>query len=226
MTGSASVAMTAKTERELLGLVLREDGQEDLCLATYRPSTGVTRTTALISSVIPPRPGERHVHGNATITADYILRGASIATSEGAGLVLLHSHPGASRWQPMSGPDREAESSYATLARELTGHPLVGMTLAGGDGTWSARSWNISTGRNVDCTHAANVRVIGERLTISWNDALVPPHPPATIARSGPSALGGTAARPTSPAAESSSSARAASASTSPCGSPHPASDP
>ena len=175
MTRSASVAMTAKIERELLGLVVREDGQEDLCLATYRPSTGATRTTALISSVIPPGPGERHVHGNATITADYILRGASIAKSEESGLVLLHSHPGASRWQPMSGPDREAESSYANLARELTGHPLVGMTLAGGDGTWSARSWDMSTGRNVDCTHAANVRVIGERLAISWNDALVPP---------------------------------------------------
>lgn len=175
MTRTASVAMTAKIERELLGLVVREDGQEDVCLASYRPSTGVTRTTALISSVIPPRPGERHMHGNATITADYILRGASIAKSEGSGLVLLHSHPGASRWQPMSGPDREAESSYANLARELTGYPLIGMTLAGGDGTWSARKWDVGAGRNVDCTHAANVRVIGERLAISWNDALVPP---------------------------------------------------
>ena len=175
MTRNASVAMTAKTERELLGLVVREDGQEDLCLATYRPSTGATRTTALISSVIPPGPGERHVHGNATITGDYILRGASIAKSEGLGLVLLHCHPGASRWQPMSGPDREAESSYANLAREFTGYPLVGMTLAGGDGTWSARKWDVGTGRDVDCTHAANVRVIGERLAISWNDSLVPP---------------------------------------------------
>ena len=38
----------------------------------------------------------------------------------------------------MSGPDRDAESSYANLAREVTGLPLVGMTLAAGDTTWSA----------------------------------------------------------------------------------------
>ena len=75
----------------------------------------------------------------------------------------------------MSGPDRDAESSYANLVRELTGLPLVGMTLAGRDRTWSARHWNVGVGRRVDCTHAISVRVLGDRLGISWNDALRPP---------------------------------------------------
>ena len=178
MTRRVSVAMTDPTEQTLVSLLVRDDGQEDLCLAAYRPSTAMTRTTALITSVIPPEPGDRHVHGNATVTADYILRGAETAQQRGCGLVLLHSHPGARRWQPMSGPDRDAESSYANLAREITGLPLVGMTLATADTTWSARHWNIGTGRDVDCTHAANVRVVGARLAVSWNDTLAPPPKP------------------------------------------------
>ena len=158
MTSSTSVAMTAATERHLLDRLVRPDGQEDLCLATYRPSTGATRCTALITSVIVPEPGERQVHGNATVTGNYVLRGAGIARAEGCGLLLLHSHPGATRWQPMSGPDRIAEASYANLAREFTGLPLVGMTLATGNTTWSARHWNRGVGQDIECTHATNVR--------------------------------------------------------------------
>ena len=178
MNRRVSVAMTDTTEQAFVGLLARDDGQEDLCLATYRPSTGRNRITALIASVIRPQQGDRQVHGNATVTADYILRGAEIAQQRGCGLVLLHSHPGAREWQPMSGPDRDAESSYANLVREITGLPLVGMTLATGDATWSARHWNIGTGRHVDCTHAANVRVVGSRLAVSWNDTHMPPPKP------------------------------------------------
>ena len=127
---TTSVAMTAITEKALLSQLVRSDGQEDLCLATYRPSTGMTRTSALITAVIPPKTGDRFVHGNATVTAEYILRGAGIAQSNESGLVLLHSHPGADKWQFMSGPDCDTESSYANLVREMTGLPLVGMTLA------------------------------------------------------------------------------------------------
>lgn len=176
---STSVAMTKGTEDSLKSLLVRDDGQEDLCLATYRPSTGTTRVTALIGQAIPPEPGNRLVHGNATVTSDYILRGADIARDNGCGLVLLHSHPGSLRWQYMSGPDRDAEASYANLVREITGLPLVGMTLAGADGTWSARHWNRGVGLEVDCSHSQNVRVIAENLAVSWNDALRPP-PQAT----------------------------------------------
>lgn len=177
MIHRTSVAMTVANEDALARRLVRDDGQEDICLATYRPSTGLTRRTALIRTVVPPEPGDRLVHGNATVTADYILRGAEIAQRDGSGLILLHSHPGATRWQPMSPPDRECEASYANLVRELTGLPLVGMTLATRDRAWSARHWNIGVGRAVDCTHSTNVRVISDVLAMSWNDALQPPPP-------------------------------------------------
>ena len=170
-----SVAMTATTEEALVRRLVRDDGQEDICLATYRPSTGLSRFSALVRAVVPPKCGERLVHGNATVTADYILRAAEAAQEDQSGLVLLHSHPGASRWQPMSGPDRDCEASYANLVREITGLPLVGMTLATGNRTWSARHWDIGVGRAVDCTHSTNVRIIGDKLAVSWNDAVQPP---------------------------------------------------
>lgn len=173
-----SAAMTADVDRTLQAHLIRPDGQEDICLATYRHSTGAIRRTALLRTMIPPEDGDRAVHGNASITGDYVLRAASLARERGEGLVLAHSHPGANGWQPMSQPDREAESAYANLTRELTGLPLVGMTLAGGDGAWSARHWDHGVGTDVADTPCENVRVIGERLTVSWNDRLVPPPPP------------------------------------------------
>ena len=170
-----SVAMTAATEDALVSRLVRDDGQEDVCLATYRPSTGLSRSSAIIRAIVPPEPGDRLVHGNATVTGDYIVRAVRIAQGDDCGLVLLHSHPGASRWQPMSGPDRDCEASYANLVRETTSLPLVGMTLATKDGTWSARHWDVGVGRGVDCTHSTNVRVVGERLAVSWNDVVQPP---------------------------------------------------
>ena len=179
MMRRTSVAMSARTEEALLRLLVRDDGQEDLCLATYRPSTGLNRFSALIRAVVPPEPGDRLVHGNASVTADYILRVADVALEDDCGLILLHSHPGASNWQSMSGPDRECEASYANLVREITGLPLVGMTLASRDRTWSARHWDIGVGHGVDCTHCTNVRVIGQKLAVSWNDAIQPPPKPS-----------------------------------------------
>lgn len=174
MTRRTSVAMTADTHDALVRHLLRDDGQEDICLATYRPSTGATRRTALVRRVVLPNPGERAVHGNASLTGDYVLRAAGLALEDGCGLVLAHSHPSGRGWQGVSGPDRDAETAYANLAREITGLPLVGMTLAG-DQTWSARHWDRGNSRDVEATHAENVRVLGERLVVSWNDALIPP---------------------------------------------------
>lgn len=178
MTQATSVAMTEHTRDALCDLLVRQDGQEDLCLALYRPSTGKRRTTALVHRPLPPQEGERVVHGNVTVTGEYILRGAGMASAEQSGLVLLHSHPGGRGWQGMSGPDRDTETSYANLVREMTGLPLLGMTLGGGDRSWSARHWDHGVGRNVAPTECANVRVLGDRLTVTWNDR-VNPAPPA-----------------------------------------------
>ncbi len=170
--------MTGSTHRELSELLVRHDGQEDLCLALYRPSTGRTRSTALVYEPIAPAAGDRHVHGNVTVTADYILRGAGLAQESESGLVVLHSHPGGRAWQRMSGPDRDAEASYANLVRELTGMPLVGMTLAGGDAAWSARHWDTGVGSMVAPTECTHVRVVDDRFAVTWNDALAPPPSP------------------------------------------------
>ncbi|WP_344735096.1 ThiF family adenylyltransferase [Nocardioides fonticola] len=159
--------MNETVHAELAAHLLRPDGQEDICLATYVPSTGATRTTRIIATVELPHEGEREVHGNATITGGYVLRVAGEAARAGRGVVLLHSHPGARGWQAMSGPDADCESSYAGLVQQLTGLPLVGMTLAG-DNTWSARVWVDGTAR-----WAGSVRRVGPTMANAWNDDLV-----------------------------------------------------
>lgn len=160
--------MSATVHDELAAHLLRCDGQEDICLATYTTSTGAHRTTRILATVELPRDGERQVHGNATITGAYVLRVAMEAARAGHGVTLLHSHPGAAGWQGMSGPDTDAESSYAGMVQQLTGLPLVGMTLAG-DHTWSARVWIDGTAQ-----WAGSVRRVGPMMATAWNDDLVP----------------------------------------------------
>lgn len=163
-----SVAMTAAHHRDLSQHLLRADGQEDICLATYTVSTGANRTTRLIAGIELPRDGEREMHGNATITGTYVLRVAAQAAREQRGVVIMHSHPRGRRWQQMSAPDADAESSFAGLVEQLTGLPLVGMTLAG-DGAWSARVWDHGKPQ-----WAGSVRRVGATLQTSWNNDLVP----------------------------------------------------
>src|SRR6185312_11540091 len=103
----------------------RDDGQEDLCFATYSISTGATRTSYLLTSVVLPEPGEHEVHGNVTFTGEYVLRAANLAASRGEGIALLHSHPDGSGWQGLSRWDWDAESSYAGLTQSLTGKPII-----------------------------------------------------------------------------------------------------
>lgn len=167
----SSVAMTGHVAAELRRHLLRDDGQEDVCFATYRPSRGAERTTAVINDVILPKSGDRSVHGNASFTGDFVVRAATVAASTGAGLVLLHSHPGGRGWQGMSSYDADAERSYAHLLHEMTGLPLFGMTLAGEDHAWSARTWS-SDGRSDWCE---SVRVVDDCLAVTWNDDLRQP---------------------------------------------------
>lgn len=164
-----SVALTSDLHDALLNHLLRDDGQEDICLATYTISTGAARVTRLLHTLDVPNVGDRFVHGNATIVGDYVLRVAGEAKRRGHGLAMLHSHPSGKGWQRLSPPDYAAEQSYSTLAQLITGLPLVGMTLAG-DGDWSARIWADGKPEWVE-----SVRRVGTGLHVSWNDDLRPP---------------------------------------------------
>jgi hypothetical protein len=165
-----SVAMNGQVEAVMREHLLRDDGQEDVLIATYSFSTGTERTTALLTSVILPREGDRLVHGTASFTSDYVLRAAREARAAGFGIALLHSHPGGYGWQLLSGTDRDTESDYERVARRITGMPLVGMTLAGHDSSWSARVWFDRAAP----VWAESVRSVGDKLAITWNDELRP----------------------------------------------------
>src|SRR5258708_3007520 len=158
--------MAAAVSEELAGHLLRADGQEDVCLATYSVSTGATRITSIVTSTILPRERERQVHGNATFTGKYVVRAPPEAPHRAEALLILHSHPCGRGFQGLSRPDRDTESEYARVAQAITGQPLVGMTLAGFDLSWSGRLWETSGElRPID-----SVRVVGDRLRLSWNE--------------------------------------------------------
>ena len=202
-----SVAMTGEVEAAMRDHLIRDDGQEDVLIATYLLSTGMERTTAILRSVIFPRDGERHLHGNASFTSGYVLRASNEARALGHGLVLLHSHPRARGWQQLSSLDHETESEYERVARAITTMPLLGMTLGGHDTSWSARFW-FDRGAP---TWTESVRCVSPKLVVTWNDGL---HPfrerPAH--RRGPSRPGASVPKAPSRASASSSSETAASA--------------
>jgi hypothetical protein len=151
--------MTTTLGEPLTAHLARDDGQEDLTFAVYRVSTGASRTTALLVDLVLPEAGERLLHGNASFTSSYFLRAAGRAAEAGLGLALLHAHPGAAGWQDLSGDDAAAERGHAAQTWILTGRPLLGMTCATGDQSYSARFWPRVNGE-VTLTWAESVRVI------------------------------------------------------------------
>jgi hypothetical protein len=169
-----SVAMTTGLAARLAAHLDRSDSREDLCFVLWRPSTGATRTTAVVADVIWPADGERLVHGNASFTSGYFLRVAAQAAETGAGLGLIHSHPGGYGWQDLSRDDHLAEASHAAQAIVLTGQPLLGMTYATGDTRYSARLWDRTGPRQYAPIWCENVRLVGDRIQISWNNRLRP----------------------------------------------------
>ena len=171
---SHSVAMVGATHRAASNHLLREDEQEDLCFGLWFPSQGRSRITALVRELILPLPGERHVHGNASLEPPYLERALALATEQAAGLVLLHSHPAGRRWQGMSKDDIATESAIAAIAFGATNLPLVGMTLAG-DQAWSARFWTRTASRFYERFDCGSVRVISENMTVTYCDRLAPP---------------------------------------------------
>lgn len=162
-----SVAMTSDAAARLREHLLRDDGHEDLCFAIWRLSTGATRSTALIHQVVLPEPDDRQVHGNASFNANFFLRACAVAAEHGCGVAFLHSHPHGRGWQGMSGADRTAEANHAAQTIALTDFPLVGLTLAGNDGHWSARFWIRDTNA-IEPRTAETVREVGTELTISF----------------------------------------------------------
>lgn len=171
-----SVAIPDTVHAQATGHLLRPDRQEDLCFALWHPSRGKTRTTALVQKLALPQSGERLIHGNASFLPEYFERAVSEAASAGAGLAFMHSHP-SSGWQDMSRDDIRAEETHAPGAYGATGLPLVGMTL-GTDGSWSARVWKRVGTRKYERKWCTHVRVVGERLAVTFADQLVPPPKP------------------------------------------------
>ena len=169
-----SAAMTAAVNQAAREHLLRRDRQEDLCFALWRPSRGRHRTTALIGRLILPHDNDRNVHGNASFEPVFFLRALAEATAEQAGLALMHSHPCGTMWQGMSFDDISTERSISAATFGATRLPFVGLTLAG-DGSWSARFWERNAPRTYirrDCT---TVRIVGDRLTVTYLDELAPP---------------------------------------------------
>lgn len=168
-----SAAMTEQVAEEAQDHLLRADGQEDLCFALWRPSTGRGRTTAIIQKLLLPRHGERTVHGNVSFQPAYFERALAAAALEGAGLALLHSHPGGRGWQGMSRDDVTTEQGIAGAVFGTTDRPFIGLTLAG-DHTWSARFWERTAPRTYARQFCATVRVLGEKIKVHYFDQLAP----------------------------------------------------
>ena len=169
-----SVAMTTELAEQLAAHLARSDGPEDLTFLLWRPSSGATRTTAIIAEAVWPNEGERIVHGNVSFTSAYFLRAAARAAEAGSGLALIHSHPGGVGWQGLSRDDHAAESGHAAQAAALTGLPLVGLTHGTGDDSYSARLWNRTGPRQHAPLWCENVRVVGDRISVHWNKQLRP----------------------------------------------------
>lgn len=165
-----SVALPSTVHGPALEHLIRDDWQEDLCFALWHPSHGRDRITALVCDLILPHKGERHVHGNASFTAQYFERALGEATRTKAGLAFMHSHLG-SGWQEMSSDDIDAEQSHAASAKGATGLPLVGLT-AGRDGAWSARLWEKTAPRQYERKWCESVRVVGKKLALTLHPDL------------------------------------------------------
>ena len=171
-----SVALASDVARRLnehlLQHIAQGHRQEDMCFALWRPSTGATRTTALLTDVITPCDGERRLHGGASFLPTYVERVVGLALKHGTGIAFLHSHftPG---WQDMSPEDVAAERHLAPRIFAVTGLPLVGLTM-GTDGALSARFWPRIGRKEFKRKWCETVRVVGDDFHVTFMERLVP----------------------------------------------------
>lgn len=165
-----SVALTGDLGRQLAHHLERDGQQEEITFATWRPTSGSHRTTALLTRLLLPEPDERILHGNVAFTADYLQRALREAQA-GEGLALVHSHLSRG-WQGMSDDDVVAERDrVAGAAYGRTGLPLVGLT-SGTDGALSARRWIRRRAGEYLIHEAANVREVSGRLHVTFHPRL------------------------------------------------------
>ena len=114
-----------------------------------------------------PEPEERFLHGNVSFASSYFLRACTRAADVGGGIGLIHSHPGGNLWQGLSSDDFAAEAGHAGQTLALTGFPIIGLTMAGGDNSYSARIWRRTGPREWNPTWANKVRVVGDQMLVS-----------------------------------------------------------
>ncbi|HEY3569913.1 MAG TPA: ThiF family adenylyltransferase [Thermoanaerobaculia bacterium] len=171
-TSYYSAALPEAVHRAAVEHLVRKDGQEDLCFGLWYPSVGERRMSGLVAELLLPHDRERRVHGNASFLPHYFERALHAAVEAGAGLAFFHSHPGPG-WQGMSNDDVVAEKSHAAAVKGATGLPFLGLTI-GTDGAWSARFWEKTAPRVYERRWCSLVRVVGEQLRLTYNDALLP----------------------------------------------------
>lgn len=167
-----SVALTEQLHLKALNYLVREGRQEFLCFALWHPSSGSVRTTALLHQLVVPESDEVRLHGNVSFMPEYFERALHLARSNRSGLALIHSHLGPG-WQGMSFDDVEAENSHAPAVMGITGLPFVGLTM-GTDGALSARFWPRLGRRKYNQQWCSTVRVVGERLDVTFHEKLMP----------------------------------------------------
>jgi hypothetical protein len=173
------VVMSEAFDRSAVDHLRRPDGQEDICFGLWRPSTGQSRQTAILQSLILPGAGDRDLHGNVSFRPQFLERAMAEAAAAGVGLAMLHSHPMGFGWQDMSPPDIVAERGNAGPVFGATGRPFLGLTLAGQDGGWSARFWERTAPRTYEARWCRCVRVVGERLRPTYHPRLAPIRTPS-----------------------------------------------
>jgi molybdopterin-synthase adenylyltransferase len=188
-----SSALTTALHEQACGHLLARLREEDLCFAVWFPSQGQRRMTALVHHLILPEHDDRRLHGNASYSPAYFERSLAAASSAGGGLAFMHSHIGPG-WQGMSHDDVVAEQRQAPAAFGATGLPLLGLTL-GTDGAWSARVWEKTGKRLYQKRWCQSVRVVGDRMQVTYYDAALPeprlqPELSRTVAAWGPQIQG------------------------------------
>lgn len=168
------VTLPSATFQQIREHVLRHiqtgERQEDLCFSLWRPSTGSTRYSAIISEVIPPYPNEVELHGNVSFQPEYLSRTLQLARVKGMGVALIHSHP-VPGWQGLSEEDITAERDRVGPPSAITGLPVVGVTM-GTNGDMSARFWYRKA---IEPAWCKKVRVTGGKtMHLTYNEHQYP----------------------------------------------------